>query len=265
VGAEPVGILISEILPENVTNDFIQRIQKGIKEAVGSCGSFVLGGDTNYGSELILTGCALGRVPRNKILKRTGCSAGDILFSTGKLGRGNAYALSKFFPNCVNEFNYLPAAKLKEALIIREYASACIDTSDGAISALDQIMRLNNHGFYINQNTENILDRESMEVCKGGGISPWLLLAGEHGEFELLFTIPCKKENDFLSAACEKNWEPVRLGIVLEEPAIKINRYGRNLYIDSGRIRNLPYDSHGNVEIYMKKLLQYDKELFDCR
>lgn len=261
VGAEPIGLLISEILPENISNDFIKSLQRGIKDAVESSKTFVLGGDTNCGPNLILTGCALGKCPKNKILKRTSCKAGDILYSTGKLGRGNAYAVNRLFGSYKNNFSYLPSAKIREALIIREFASACIDTSDGAISSLDQLMRLNNLGFYINQDLENILDGESSEITKTRGISPWLLLAGEHGEFELLFTIPSKNENDFLKAAYQKNWKPVRLGIVFQEAAIKMKLYNRNITIDSERIRNLSFKAEGNTELYLKRLLQYDKEL----
>jgi thiamine-monophosphate kinase len=122
-------------------------------------------------------------------------------------------------------------------------------------------MRLNNLGFYINQNLENILDRESSEIIEERGISPWLLLAGEHGEFELLFTIPSKNENDFLKAACQENWNPVRLGIVFQETAIKMKLYDRNITIDSERIRNLSFKAEGNTGLYLNGLLQYDKEL----
>jgi len=261
VGAETVGLIISEILPENSSNYFIEKLQTGINDAVEKCKTFILGGDTNSGQGLILTGCALGKCPKNKILKRIGCKAGDILYSTGKLGRGNAYAISKLFGNRNSDFYYLPSARLKEALIIREFASICMDTSDGTISTLDQLMRLNNLGFYINENLENILEGESLKVTKSMGISPWLLLAGEHGEFELLFTIPSKVEIEFLKAADSDSWNPIRLGFVIEEPKIKLELNKKVTCINSQRIRNLPFLTRGNIELYLKKLLEYDNEL----
>ena len=66
VGAEPVGILISEILPGNIPSSFIDKIQEGINDAVKQCGTFVLGGDTNTGENLIITGTAIGRCTGSK-------------------------------------------------------------------------------------------------------------------------------------------------------------------------------------------------------
>ena len=59
VGARPLGILIAEILPPNLTEEWISRLQQGIEESCRACDSFVLGGDTNAGAQLSLTGCAI--------------------------------------------------------------------------------------------------------------------------------------------------------------------------------------------------------------
>ena len=86
VGASPLGIVISQILPKDISDDFLSKLQNGINDACKKCGTFVLGGDTNFGDELIISGCAIGTVEKGKYLKRVGCKTGDKIYVTGKVG-----------------------------------------------------------------------------------------------------------------------------------------------------------------------------------
>jgi len=261
VGAKPIGLLISEILPENLSSEFIEKLQKGIADAANVCQTFILGGDTNSGKNIVLTGCALGKSSNNKYLKRTGCKPGDILYSSNKLGGGNAFAISKLLSKHSDGFNYLPFARIKEASIIRNFASCCMDTSDGVISTLDQLMQLNNYGFRFDNNWERALDFEAIKVVKENKIPLWLLFAGQHGEFELLFTIPENVEKEFLSSAKKENWFPIKIGRVIEKPEVQINLYNKTLLLNTQKIRNLPFQCKGDIKLYLKSLLEYDREL----
>ena len=265
VGSKPLGVLVSEILPSNYSLNDVERLQSGISDACKMCNTFILGGDTNTGDNLIITGTALGYLTNKKFVSRIGLQNNDILYSTGFIGRGNAFAISRFFNKTSLKFNYLPAAKIKEAGILKNYASACMDTSDGVISTLDQLMRLNNKGFLLNKDWESKLDKDSLKLANSYAIPLWLLLAGYHGEFELLFTIPQKTESEFLMKANEIKWTPVKLGIVINEPKIKIPLYGKITEIDSTRIRNLSSQLENGINLYLKSLLAIDNEIRDNR
>jgi len=260
-GAEPIGILISEIFPDDLPSGYIDKIQSGINDAVNKCGSFILGGDTNSGEQLILTGCALGRSPDNKYLTRKGCKAGDILYATNKAGRGNAYAVTKLMGNGSSGIQYYPSARLKEAAVIRKFASCCMDSSDGFLSVMDQLMRVNNCGFTLDDNWKDIIDKEAAETARTHNLPEWLLLAGQHGEFELLFTIPPDNENEFLSYARMISWDPVRLGTATEKPEILLNLYNKTQRLDTKKLRDLPFNTKGDIKKYLQALLQYDSEL----
>ena len=214
VGASPIGIVISQILPKEIAEDYLTQIQKGINDACKKCNTFVLGGDTNFGDELIISGCAIGTVEKGKYLKRVGCKAGDKIYTSGKIGIGNAYAAQKLLFNnqidsrlCGNdnfsrpEIEFYPEAKLEWRNILHKYSSSCIDTSDGVLSSLDQLMRLNNVGFKFRNDWIESMDDKSKRIFSNFNLPPWLLLAGEHGEFELLFSIPAERKNDFLNEA----------------------------------------------------------------
>jgi len=261
VGAQPLGILVSEVLPGDFPKHSIARLQQGIHDACDACGTFVLGGDTNFGGQLILTGCALGAVNDRKHLSRIGCQPGDGLYSTGVLGVGNAFALSKFAGSAEAEIEYRPIARLSESQSLPGVASACMDTSDGVIATLDQLMRLNNVGFEFEEDWELKLHSGSKALTSAQGIPSWLLLAGQHGEFELLFTVAKECENELLRSAEKDHWHPVRLGNVTEKPEIRLPLYGQSVLLDTGKIRNTASQVNGNIENYIAQLLMIDNEI----
>ena len=152
VGAEPIGIILSEILPGNMLKSEILQIQSGISDACQECNTFVLGGDTNIGEKLVLTGTALGLINKNLPNLRRGCRKGDLLYSSGYLGQGNAFAISKIFSEKDVEFEYRPTSKLRLGKALLGVASTCMDSSDGFIATLDQLMRLNKVGFQLDFN-----------------------------------------------------------------------------------------------------------------
>jgi thiamine-monophosphate kinase len=259
VGAEPIGILVSETLPRGYNAAHLSLLQKGIADACTACGTYVLGGDTNFGERLMLGGCAIGRVSRPTLLTRMGCHAGDLLYASGVLGGGNAFALAKLLDRSGARFSYLPCARLKEGRSLRGIASACMDTSDGVLTTLDQMMRLNGVGFEVDVPSENILNREALGCVQANRLPSWLLLAGQHGEFELLFTIPLPNEDELLGNAGRHGWQPVRLGKVVEEPGVSLRIDNHLIRVDTGRIRDI--GDNLNVKAYVLELLQIDGEM----
>lgn len=261
VGATPKGIVISEIMPKDFNDDKLRLLQKGISDACNKYRTFVLGGDTNEGENLVLTGTAIGVINSQKTLSRVGCKYGDVIYSSGRLGRGNAFGISKLISKINYLTNYKPVARIKECELISKYASACMDSSDGLISTLDQLMRLNNVGFEIIQDFEELIDKKAFSYVINQNIAPWLLFAGQHGEFELIFTIPQNFENEFLAEAINNGFAPIKLGLVIQPKEIRLKLYNQLIPIDSELIRNLPYNTKGDVNHYLKLLLEYDSEI----
>lgn len=270
VGASPIGIVISQILPKDISDEFLEKLQLGINDACNKCGTFVLGGDTNFGDELIISGCAIGMVDKAKYLSRISCKPGDKIYASGKIGSGNAYAAQKLLlqnskvdsrlrGNDIVRF--IPIAKLEWKNILQKYSSSCIDTSDGVLSSLDQLMRLNNVGFNLRNDWSETIDESSKRLFNNFNLPLWLLLAGEHGEFELIFSIPEDRETDFLTETKQINLSPIYLADITEESEIKINIYHKEQIIDSERIRNLAFEKDFSPTKYLQKLMEIDEEL----
>ncbi|RPH37185.1 hypothetical protein EHM92_03345, partial [bacterium] len=260
VGATPLGLLVSETLPPDLAEEYLNEIQKGVEEACRACGSYVLGGDTNSGSALELTGCAVGIIEGNDPLSRVGCHPGDSLYCSGPLGSGNAFAIGRLFsPRARHPF--APNARVREGQLIRQIANACMDTSDGALATLDQLMRVNGTGFQLDGRWGAALDAQAAGVAADAAIPAWLLLAGQHGEFELLFTVGPEREAELLSRAASVDWHPIRLGTVILRQEISLEVYGRTSHIGTARIRNAAFTARRSVEEYVHELLSIDGEL----
>jgi thiamine-monophosphate kinase len=258
VGASPIGIVISQILPKEIPNEFLEKIQKGINDACKKCSTFVLGGDTNFGDELIISGCTIGIVDKEKYLSRVGCKVGDKIYVTGKVGKGNAYAFQKLFNKNNSNIDYQPSARLEWKNILNKYASSCIDTSDGVLSSLDQLMRINNVGFKFRNDWDDTIDRASGQLFGNHNLPLWLLLAGVHGEFELLFTVSSEKKLNFLKEACHLNLKPIYLAEATEDQRIIINLYNQEHSLDTEKIRNLAFEKDFSPTNYLQKLLEID-------
>jgi thiamine-monophosphate kinase len=258
-GATPIGILISEVFPPGYPEDSVRCLQEGIRAATEACGTFVLGGDTNTGSPLITSGCAIGYFPEGRHLARTQCQPGEMLYSSGSLGDGNAFAFSKFSRGRLAIHPYRPWARIAEGRLLTHFASCCMDTSDGALSTLDQLARLNQCGFLLESSWRSALSEDVLRMANRAGVPEWLFLAGVHGEFELIFTIPENREAKFQEAAIQTGWSPLRLGRVIPQEEIRLTDGDHALSLDTAAIRNLGASGECTVEEYLSGLIEFGK------
>ena len=260
VGATPFGILVSEILPEFLDDTFRTKLHNGISDACKVCGSYVIGGDTNFGKQLIISATAIGITKNNMFNTRTGCKPGDVLYATGKLGIGNAYALSQL-SEAECKIEYKPVAKLKAGKAIWGIASGCIDTSDGAIAALDQIMRLNDVGIKMDTDWIGNLDANSTSMINEAGLPLWFLLAGQHGEFELIFTVPAEKESILENISSQHSFHFLRIGEIQRKEGFYLNINDKLVQLPTERIRNIACRRNFNLNSYLKSLLEINSLL----
>ncbi len=265
VGAAPLGLVISASVEPSRDSAFTDCLAQGMEDACRSAGIFILGGDTNTTPTASLTACAFGLVPRENIITRRGCKPADEVFITGGAGSGNALGLvraQKLSEDCFSEKRYRPTARIAEGQILRKYASCCMDTSDGLLTTLDQLMRLNGVGFAVDCDWERILAPEVLELCHKTGTPPWMMVAGPHGEFELVFTLSSEMVDALTVQPEFGSIRPIRLGWVQEKPAISLALpSGKTIDVDIAPLRNLLQTVEGDLECYAKEFRSLGKTL----
>jgi len=196
-------------------------------------------------------------VPKEFMITRIGAKPGEKCYISGQAGMGSAYALSKLQDDNTNlpKIPYHPAARIKEGKIIRKFASCCMDTSDGVIHTLDTLMRLNHCQFVLYDDWEEILHPIVLEMCNLRNMSPWITLAGVHGEFELCFTVNSNVEKEFLDEAKKNGGNPIQIGEVMQGEAVCIRTNQELVPIDTGMIRNLSEQAGMSHQDYIRELL----------
>ncbi|UCG43108.1 MAG: thiamine-monophosphate kinase [candidate division WOR-3 bacterium] len=264
VGAEPLGLAVSASVDTGRDESFIDAAAEGMERACKAAGTSIIGGDVNTTPDVAFTGCALGLVPKGELMTRRGCRPGDSVYITGRVGTGNALGLvrlsgmpDELFP----EQSYRPQARTREARLLRRYAGCCMDTSDGLLATLDQLMRLNRVGFEIRGRWSDLVDPRVLEVCAQAKVPAWLTAAGPHGEFELVLTVSAEQEPEMLRNVSENDMTLVKVGLVHERADIHVRlKSGEEVILDVARMRNLLDEVEGDARRYLTEFLALGKE-----
>ncbi len=253
VGAAPLGILLNQTLPPGLSDAAVECLQRGIGEASVATDLPVLGGDTNLGPQLHMAATAVGLIADGRLLTRRGAAAGELLFASGPLGLGAAFALARL-SGTLEPPAFRPRPRMAEGQLIRRYASCCMDTSDGVLTTLHELSRLNGVGFALDGRLARLLHPQATAVARAAGLSPRLLLAGPHGEFELVFTLPRRVVPEFLHDAAALGWKPLPLGQVTEERGLWIGSGRGAVRLDAGAIREAYQEAGGDLGRYRARL-----------
>lgn len=208
MGATPAWFTLALSLPE-MDEDWLRRFSKGLKAIADGFKIQLVGGDTTRGP-LSITINVMGFVENNKALLRSGASAGDKIYVSGTLGDAalGLRLLQNTLPAkitkvlnaddiayCQNRLNY-PSPRNTESQKIAQYASACIDISDGLLQDLSHLLKASATGAKMDlsaipkSTALNKIDDELANV---------LALSGGD-DYELLFTVPQSSETEFLNA-----------------------------------------------------------------
>ena len=199
-GVEPVAVLVSLGLPRDVMRKDVEEIARGLNAGTREYGAYVVGGDTNEASDLVVAVSLFGTAKRKTLMLRNGAKAGDIVAVTGFFGKTAAglrllldgYAASKELREVLLRSVCMPKARLKEGLALcgSGAVSASIDSSDGLAWSLHELARMSGVGFVIN--SVPVAD-EVRCFAEFNGLDPLELALYGGEEYELVVTVKPKR------------------------------------------------------------------------
>lgn len=201
-GAEPVGIQLVLLLPEDVTEKRIKEIMQEVEQGADELGIDILGGHTEITSLVskpIISATAIGKAPKDQYVTSSGAKPGDDIVITKGAGiEGTAilawdyheYLLQQGVQletiesakNFMEEISVLPEGLLAAKM----GATAMHDVTEGGIyGALYEMVNASKVGFDLYG--EQVLVRaETDEICSALGIDPLGLLSSG----TMMITIP---------------------------------------------------------------------------
>src|SRR6267142_4942302 len=150
-GATPAGFVLTLAL-RTADDAWLTPFARGLGEDAGLFGCPLLGGDTvSTPGPLMISVTAFGRVPPGRMVHRSGAKPGDRVVVTGTigdaalglavLGGGKVHAdLSDAAVRdlLINRYR-VPQPRVAMAEIVRDYASASMDVSDGLAGDLTKL------------------------------------------------------------------------------------------------------------------------------
>jgi thiamine-monophosphate kinase len=238
-GAQPLALLASIGVPPNITETDILQIGKGLNAGAREYNAYVLGGDTNEASDLVINCMALGVCQKDYLIKRSGAKVGDYVAVTGYFGKTAAglkiltedLSAPEIRGKLVNSV-LMPKARVKEGLALArtKAATASIDSSDGLAWSLHEISRVCNVGFLIDSLP---VAPEAEKFAKIYNFDPVELALYGGEEYELLVTIKPKLWQQAKEAVENVGGALIKMGQVTNEKQILLKKDGEVSLIEA--------------------------------
>jgi len=240
-GVRPQAFLASLGLPGEVAVEEVEEMARGFEAGAREYGGYVIGGDTNEASDIIVSGVAFGTIEEKRLMKRLGAEPGDVLATTGYFG-DTASAFKVLLegyeaPDALRQellrSVYMPEARITEGIALSESGavSASIDSSDGLAVSLYDLMRSSGVGFRL----------ESLPVSEGASrfaelhdLDPSSLTLYGGEEYELVFTVKPTELEKAEGALRKVGGELIELGQVTAKRTILMVENGVERPVEKG-------------------------------
>jgi thiamine-monophosphate kinase len=159
----------------------LRGILNGARDCCVRYGAELVGGDLDHHDELTIVSTVIGKVERERVVKRSGSKIGDSLCVTGTLGCAGA-ALAGYHEFDHNLFEPQPRVEEGRKLGAAGVTSM-MDISDGLALSLYDLSEANTCGYAVSSSRIPVPPGVPAEVAE-----ECALYSG--GDFELLFTCP---------------------------------------------------------------------------
>lgn len=230
MGARPAWALLSLSLPR-AEEAWLAGFAAGLSRLARAHGVALVGGDTTRGP-LSVTIQVLGHVPTGSALLRSGGSAGDVLFVSGTPGdaaaglaleQGRLRVESEPAARYLRERFLFPQPRLALGERLREFASACIDVSDGLLGDAGKLTAASGCGARLELSALPVSD--ALVSAVGESRARALALTGGD-DYELCFAVPQSRVEALQQALPPREWGYARIGVLCEGHGVRVYEAG---------------------------------------
>lgn len=257
-GAEPFAYTMALAFPEPPLKSWMSAFSAGLAEAQAAFGCHLIGGDTDRTpGPLSISITALGRVPRAQMVRRQGARASDYVFVSGTLGdaslglelRRAGETLSADMSAIHRQHligRYLrPQPRLALTPVLRAYASAALDVSDGLLKDVARLAAGAHAGLWISVADIPLSDAARAVLDRQPGALTAVVSGGD--DYEILFAVPANAVDAMLRDCAAKGQRVSRLGVLAAGTGVSlVGGDGAPHPIGVGLVR-AGYDHFGGV------------------
>jgi thiamine-monophosphate kinase len=229
-GAVPSGFVLTLAL-RNADDAWLSAFAAALGEDARHFGCPLLGGDTvSTPGPLMISITAFGRVPSGKMVHRSGAKPGDRVVVTGTIGDaalglavlsgGKVHAgLSDGAArdHLISRYR-VPQPRVALAEIVREYASAAMDVSDGLAGDLTKLCAVSGVSAVIDLGSIPLSDAAADLVSRGVAGIETLVAGGD--DYEILCTVADDRVEACVAAAKRAGVALSSIGMVVAGNAV---------------------------------------------
>lgn len=229
MGAKPFWFSLALTLPD-LDEPWLAAFAAGMADLAKTLGIQLIGGDTTRGPLTISVQVA-GLTPEKQFMCRANANAGELVCVTGFLGEA-AGGLRQWqqpgYDQYLRDRYTKPVPRCEFGQLLRHYASACIDISDGLLADAQHIASAS--GFAMAIDCDKVPVSELMLNQFGAESALTMALVGGD-DYELCFTIDSAKLTLLKSRQAKAKDVPIAvIGKVETGAGLKLLRDGQ--YID---------------------------------
>ncbi len=227
MGAEPYAYQMSIASPGKPSPAWIKKFSAALLKDQKKFGVFCSGGDTTRTKgPLSVAITAFGLVPRGQAVTRSGARPGDVLVITGPVG--DAYIGLKILQkkirhakaaSCIRAYR-TPMPRTAIVPILRRYASAAIDISDGLIADAGHIARASGYGLAIDVQTI-AFSRLAEQLIRSGLVTRQELLTGGD-DYELALAVRPRNLRPLMRALKRAALTPQAIGVFTKSGKVRL-------------------------------------------
>ncbi|MGD9667603.1 MAG: thiamine-phosphate kinase [Hyphomicrobiaceae bacterium] len=231
-GALPERYLLTLALPEPPTRAFMSRLAAGLADAQREFGCRLIGGDTDRTPGLLtLTITAIGVLPSGSAVRRNTARVGDLVAVTGTIGdaglglalrqdpaRAPSAGLTEQHSAALIARYDRPVPNIAVAALVREYATAAMDVSDGLAKDLGRLVAASGAGADVTLEAVPISNAARIMCERRAARRAGLIASGE--DYEVLFTVPADRWTELQVAADKCGVLVTQLGVVTQGPGV---------------------------------------------
>ena len=191
-GAEPIGVMLTMLLPEHFEEQELKVLMKQLEEAAAAVNVQIMGGHTEITKAVnqpLVTVCGVGKVKRGRLVKTGGAKPGMDIVATKWIGlEGTSIIarskeeelLTRFSGNFIEKAKELDgylSVMTEAATAVKSGVSAMHDVTEGGMyGALWEMAEASGVGLEIDLKKIPIR-QETIEICEFYNINPYELIS----------------------------------------------------------------------------------------
>lgn len=240
MGARPLHLLCSLLLPDDMLADDVVALMQGLGAEARGHGAYVIGGNiTRTPGPLAISITATGSVGPRRLITRTGARAGDELWMSGTAGaalaglqmlragvEGDAVLIARYrTPE--------PRVRLGQALAGARAVRAGMDLSDGLADGVRQLAAAAGLGAIVEADAVPLAPAARAWFRQTGADPAMTAIAGGD-DYELLVAVPPRGGRRLRAALARTSTPLTRIGVFTREPALLVRRDGGTVPLPQG-------------------------------